>query len=327
MKSIVVFIPYFGKLPKFYTVWKETAFRNDTIRFVLFTDDRSVCSERNIQVVHMAWQEMVSATQAHFPFRISLKTPYKICDFRPAYGEIFRAYTEGFDFWGYCDIDLLFGDIRKFITDEVLETYDRVFYYGHISLYRNCERMNSLYRYSEPEYPAVNYQECYSNPRAFYFDEFGGMYTKCLCNEIAVFEDLSIRRDPIIAEEKFYWGKVAPSTQFVVLWENGRLFAVENGEKTELIYAHFFRRRFSVPELPAQVENIIITPGEVRCNDVVMPADFEKAEPAGYRKNYRREALRRTLKNNGIIGTLQKRKRDRDFWPYRRKLECRAGKK
>lgn len=327
MKSIVLFIPYFGKLPKFYSAWKVTALKNSTIRFVLFTDDRSVSSEENIQVVHMEWKEMVSTIQAHFPFRIALKAPYKICDFRPAFGEIFRSYTEGFDFWGYCDIDLLYGDIRKFITDEVLETHDRAFYNGHISIYRNCEKMNSLYRYQESEYPAVNYEECYSSSRAFYFDEFGGMYTKCLCSDVAVFEDLSIRRDPIIGKEKFYWESLDPSAQFVIFWEDGRLFSVEDGKQVELIYAHFFRRRFSVPELPDRVETIVIAPREVRYNDRVTDGDFEKSEGAGYAKQYRRDAIRRTLKNNGILGTLQKRKRDRDFWGYRRRLEWQIRQK
>lgn len=327
MKSIVVFIPYFGKLPKFYNVWKETALRNDTIRFILFTDDRTVCSEGNIQIVHMAWEEMVRTIQAHYPFRISLKAPYKLCDFKPAFGEIFGSYVDGYDFWGYCDIDLLLGNIRKFIIDDVLETHDRVFYNGHISLYRNCEKMNTLYRYSESGYPAVNHQECFSNSRSFYFDEFGGMYTKCLCNEIAVFDDLSLRRDPIIAEEKFYWEKVDVSTQFVILWENGHLFAIEHGKRTELVYAHFFRRKFFVPELSEKVDNIIITPKTVRFNDTVIPADFEKSESAGYRAAYQRDSLRRTLKNNGLIGTLKKRKRDRDFWQYRREVERQARQK
>jgi len=27
-------------------------------------------------------------------------------------------------FWGYCDIDLIFGNIRAFMTDELLNEYD-----------------------------------------------------------------------------------------------------------------------------------------------------------------------------------------------------------
>lgn len=326
MKSIILFIPYFGKLPKFYNVWKVTAFHNPTIHFVLFTDDRSVQSENNIQVVHMTWKELVNSIQAHFPFQVALKAPYKICDFRPGFAEIFPSFIEGFDFWGYCDIDLLYGDIRAFITEEVLEKHDRVFYNGHISLYRNCEKMNSLYRYQETEYPAVNYEECYSLRRAFYFDEFGGMYTKCLCNNISVFEDLSIRRDPIIGEEKFYWESVDDSTQFVIFWEKGKLYSIQRGEKKELIYAHFFRRKFVVPEIPENVESIVIAPCEVRFNSQVTEQDFVKTEQAGYRKRYRQEALKRTLKNNGVIGTIQKRKRDHDFWSYRRRLEWETEK-
>ena len=263
MTSIVIFIPYFGKLPQFYEAWKVTAACNPTIQFVLFTDDRSVQSEQNIRVVHMTWKEMVNSIQARFPFPIALKAPYKLCDFRPGFAEIFPSYVEGFDFWGYCDIDLLYGNIRAFLTEDVLARHDRVFYNGHISLYRNCEKMNSLYRYQEPMYPAVNYRECYSSRRAFYFDEFGGMYTKCLCNDISVFEDTSIRRDPIIAEEKFYWEDTTDPSQFVILWKNGKLYSIQREEEKELIYAHFFRRKFAVPRIPENIETIVIAPGEV----------------------------------------------------------------
>lgn len=322
MKSIILMIPYFGKLPQFYEAWKVSAKHNSTIQFLLFTDDKTVQTEDNIRVVHMEWSEMVGKIQNFFPFPIALRAPYKICDFRPAFGEIFHDYIKDYDFWGYCDIDLLFGDIRKFITDDLLQKYDRCFYNGHISIYRNCDKMNQLYRFIEDEgYPAVNYEECYSSSRAFYFDEFGAMYAKCLINGVKVFDDLSIRRDPIIGREKFYWENVDEASQFVILWENGKLFAIHKEQKTELIYAHFFRRKFSVPAMPGAVGRIVIAPREVRYNTDVAAEDFEKAEAEGYAKQYKWNALKGTLKHNGVRGTFEKRKRDRDYWPYRRKLE------
>lgn len=322
MKSIILMIPYFGKLPQFYEAWKITAMHNSTIHFLLFTDDKTVKSEGNIRVVHLEWQEMVSKIQAFFPFPIALRAPYKICDFRPAFGEIFCDCINGYDYWGYCDIDLLFGDIRKFITDELLQEYDRFFYNGHVSIYKNCEKMNQLYRYIEEEgYPAVNYEECYRSPRAFYFDEFGAMYAKCLINKVKVFDDLKIRRDPIIGKEKFYWENVEEESQFVISWEKGRLYAVHRGQKTELLYAHFFRRKFSVPEKTESVERIVIAPRELRYNSDVTEQDFEKSEAAHYARLYFWNALKGTLKHNGMKGTFEKRKRDRDYWAYRRKLE------
>ena len=49
-------------------------------------------------------------------------------------GVIFTEDLEGFDFWGYCDMNMIFGDIRKFITRDVLLAYKKVLIHGHLSL-------------------------------------------------------------------------------------------------------------------------------------------------------------------------------------------------
>ena len=294
--------------------------RNETIDFLLFTDD-SISSEGNIRVEHMSWEGFVKHIQSFFSFTIALKSPYKICDFRPAFGELFSDYIKDYDFWGYADIDLLFGDLRTFLTDEVLNCHDRCFFNGHISLYRNCDKMNRLWRYQEGGYPAVNYQECYSSPRAFYFDEFGAMYAKCLINDVKVYDDLELRRDPIIGLRKFFWKDQAPSSQFLVCWEEGKLYAIQDKKKIEIIYAHFFRRRFTIAPKPETVHSIVIAPGEVRYNTEAKAQDMEKTESRYYRQIYFWNALKGTIKHNGIMGTIEKRRRDRDYWGYRRKLE------
>lgn len=321
MKSIIIMIPYFGKLPPFFMAWKETAIRNKSIDFVLFTDDMSVSTQENIRVVHMTWKDFVARVQSIFSFPVALKAPYKICDFKPALGEIFYEYIKDYDCWGYGDIDLLLGDLRAFITDEVLGKYERVFYYGHVSLYRNCDKMNSLWRYQEDDYPAVNYQECYSSRRAFFFDEYGAMYAKCLINQINVFDDVDHRRDPIVGLEKFYWKNQHQSSQFVVSWENGKLYAIHGDKKIELIYAHFYRRKFNVNPKPETVERIVVVPNEVRYNDSIIDEDFQKAEPGNYRWAYFWRSAKGILKRDGLFGVFEKRKRDRHYEGYCKKLE------
>jgi hypothetical protein len=59
-------------------------------------------------------------------FGVNIKHSYKLCDFKPAYGFIFFELIENYDFWGYCDIDIIFGSIRDFITKEILESHDLI---------------------------------------------------------------------------------------------------------------------------------------------------------------------------------------------------------
>lgn len=44
-----------------------------------------------------------------------------MCDYKPTYGLAFKKWLGKYDFWGYCDFDLLLGNLRKFFTDEVLQ--------------------------------------------------------------------------------------------------------------------------------------------------------------------------------------------------------------
>jgi hypothetical protein len=66
------------------------------------------------------------------------------------YGYLHRDELEGYDFWGFCDIDVVFGDIRYFITDKVLEN-DVISSHstrlaGHFSLFRNTPMLREAFR-------------------------------------------------------------------------------------------------------------------------------------------------------------------------------------
>jgi hypothetical protein len=38
---------------------------------------------------------------------MEIRNPYKICDWKPFYGHIFREYLVAYDFWGHCDMDII----------------------------------------------------------------------------------------------------------------------------------------------------------------------------------------------------------------------------
>ena len=50
---------------------------------------------------------------------------------------MFSEYLTGYDFWGHCDIDLLWGNIRRFVTDEKLKKYKKLYTAGACVLYKN----------------------------------------------------------------------------------------------------------------------------------------------------------------------------------------------
>ncbi|MDR1987563.1 MAG: hypothetical protein LBQ24_02075 [Candidatus Peribacteria bacterium] len=50
------------------------------------TDDKSPLNfPKNVKVIYMTFTECVAKIQSKFDFKISLKFPHKLCDFRPAF--------------------------------------------------------------------------------------------------------------------------------------------------------------------------------------------------------------------------------------------------
>lgn len=149
MKSLVFVCPYFGKLPeKQMLLWLKTCEKNKTINWVVITDDKTYYPlPENVSVKYLEFDELKKRIQNCFSFKIEMKSAYKLCDFKPLYGFLFPEIVNGYDFWGHCDMsDTLFGDLRLFFTEEVLNNYEKILFLGHMSLYKNTEQNNARFK-------------------------------------------------------------------------------------------------------------------------------------------------------------------------------------
>ena len=108
MENFQSFFPYF----------LLTAKRNQKIDFLIYTDQNvdqfEVLNADNIEFKTLSFDDLRKKVQSKFDFEISLKTPYKLCDYRAAYGLIFEEELKEYDYWGFCDTDVLLGDIYQF---------------------------------------------------------------------------------------------------------------------------------------------------------------------------------------------------------------------
>ncbi|MBR2669791.1 MAG: hypothetical protein IKE36_08385 [Solobacterium sp.] len=141
--KIGIILPYFGGFNSYFHIWMNTVRNNPEIDWLLFTD-QIINTEipSNCIIYSITFSELKKLFESKFNTKIYLKTPYKLCDYKPYYGFLFSEYLKDYDFWGYCDCDLIFGNIRTFITDELLEKYDKLLRRGHFSLIRNSEDIN-----------------------------------------------------------------------------------------------------------------------------------------------------------------------------------------
>lgn len=188
---IIIIIPYFGVFPNYFNLWLKSVRFNSAINWLLITDNN--CDKYkmpdNIKVLNLSFSELKQRIQDCFDFRISLESAYKLCDFRPAYGYIFGQETEGYDFWGYGDLDVIYGDLRKVISDDKLTSYDRILVSGHLSIIRNNCFMNNLFM--KRVEGCFYYKDVFASKASFTFDEWGqkrgGYYQICEYEKVNMF--------------------------------------------------------------------------------------------------------------------------------------------
>lgn len=186
MFKITLLIPYFGRFPDWAPLFFETLRRNHTIKFVFFTDCKTTGFEApNIRFNHTTFGEYIEFARKKADIEFDPSSPYKLCDLRPLYGMLHDEDIADADFYGWTDMDLLFGDIRKFYTDDILHRYDvlsthQVRISGHLALFRNTPKNKTMYKkiyqwrkfLAQPEFVGIDEHGITNAYRMTWFDRF-----------------------------------------------------------------------------------------------------------------------------------------------------------
>lgn len=271
--KIGIIVTWFGKLPPYFDAWLLSAEYNKSVDFLVFTDCNVVSDSPNIIVYKTTLQETLKNFEEKLGRKIRIENSYKFCDCRAFFGITYADYLQDYDFWGYCDIDLVFGNLRKFLTDELLDKYDRFYQYGHLSIFRNTEKINHLYDLPGGIY---SYKEIFEGKAKTTPEEHFGINRICDLNHIrwyanADFADFAIKY-PNRLEVKH--GLKNYDTQ-VFIWDNGeayRQYKDETGswKRQSFVYMHWQKRK---PVIEGNVADgkMIITANKI----VVIPEDLE----------------------------------------------------
>lgn len=150
--SIILLIPYFGKWPAWFDFFLKTCQFNSSIQWLFFTD----CPEPenapdNVFFKIISFQEYKNKVSSKLGITFQPDSPYKLCDLKPVLGYIHDEDIKGYDFWGFSDIDLVYGDIRKHYTAERLSKFDLYSTHerrvsGHFCLIRNTKKMREAFK-------------------------------------------------------------------------------------------------------------------------------------------------------------------------------------
>ena len=312
MKSIAFIIPYFGSLPNYFPAWLNSCRQNPTIDFFLFTDqmiDNAI--PENVHIIAISFQEVKDLLQAQFEFPIGLSKPYKLCDYKPVYGAAFADWVDKYDFWGHCDIDLVWGNIRHFFTEELLSSYDRILNQGHCSIYRNTEKVNRYYRTLDPM-GCMNWRTVYSSEEHFSFDEYaehngGGLSLIMEKNGVPIYAEWPFanistgyeRFQLSLTDDAYYTTAEDANGAFFERDADGLwLWFRKDGQlqKKEFMYAHYSRRAIAGAETIYGCDRyLLLPPGSFRIIDAdIMPEAAFKLMIENNRRVIRKEKIERS---------------------------------
>lgn len=150
--KICLLMPYFGKWPFWMPFFLQSCRYNADIDWIFYTDCGALdnCPD-NVRVISMSFAEYCAKVSLRLDVPFSPERAYKLCDIRPAFGLIHQEDLAGYDFWGFGDIDLVYGDLRAYFTEERLRNNDLLSTHarrvsGHLCLIRNSERMRVAFR-------------------------------------------------------------------------------------------------------------------------------------------------------------------------------------
>lgn len=262
MKTIVVIFPYFGKLPVQYQMWRASALRNPSVDFMFFTN-ADVEPAKNIIVHKMQFCDFQQIVQKAFDISIILDRPYKLCEYKQAYGYILQDYIKGYDFWGFGDLDLVYGDIREFLTDSVLE-HKFLLGWGHLTLLHNDEDTNTYFMKEIAGYQ--NYQDAFTTSKITFFDEYGyngcsDKWRDCRPEDCWLEWPFDNASKP---KESYHFNSMTRGWQQVIFEHiDSKLYMLRFNsgklEKKESLYAHFQHRGFMKDEVK-DYSHFLVTP-------------------------------------------------------------------
>ena len=276
--KILLLCVYFGPFPSWFPTFLISCRYNPKVEWLVISDnDAPPHAPDNVKFRKTnldAFNRLVSQ-KLELDVRFTSENLYKLVDLKTALGKVFEEDTEGYDFWGHCDLDIIWGNIEGFIEPALLERFDIVTsrpgkISGHFCIYKNIPELRTLYacipnfaemiqnqtccRITEPHFTA--YLE--KQRKAARFRRLTDWFTKTSTFSPTVFWDVMWSTPG--REQKL----VGDSWDQGLLWKQGRAFTI--GGK-EVMYLHFHELKKNISQCrvdyPDTPQEIAVTTSQI----------------------------------------------------------------
>lgn len=245
LAKVCFVLPYFGQFPPWFPGFLLSCEHNPNIDWLILTDIEPFphTYPENVIFEQLTFQEIQDQLNRLIDVPINFAKPHKLCDVKPLYGALFEVRLKGYDYWGHCDMDLIWGDIEGFLNRIDFQQYDVISsrketISGHFTIYKNDPRLSSYFQ------KVPNYKKVFSTGLYEGFDEGYFAYHMYSHNEKDGLK--------VYWPEKFGvdWGEL-DYRPMGWKWKDGKIL---DGAGTERVYLHFMKWKKELNQCPAFAE-------------------------------------------------------------------------
>jgi hypothetical protein len=305
--SICLLRWWFGDFPPHMDCLLRSFAGNPDIDWLLLTDNRTNRKfPPNVRVKYTSFEELRELYSTRLGFEVNLWSRDLLTMFKPALGFLFEEDLAGYDFWGCCDFDMIFGDLRKFLREDILSVHDKILCRGHLTLYRNTPDVNRCFMLDCPG--TLSYRDVFQGGKPYQFDEWHGIDLIFRYHNIPQFHDEFIV--DVVSPTRWKYPRfeglaIQNYPEQVFYWHKGKVFHAHYTHDRGIVddeyaYIHFQKRPIYAPQFdPFAVDGFLITPDGFfpYAREPLTGEDFAKYNRARWRPfNELWRAARRSLR-------------------------------
>lgn len=148
--KIAIIIPYFGKFPDWIDLYLFSCSKNPFVDFLFFTDcEIPSKTYSNTFFYNYNYKDYCERISQTLNVKFYPKNAYKLCDVRPFYGILHKKELEDYQYWGYGDIDLIYGDLALLLNEKNLGKYELITTHadriaGHFTVIKKDSNFSTL---------------------------------------------------------------------------------------------------------------------------------------------------------------------------------------
>lgn len=150
MNKVALIIPYFGKWPEWMDLYLYSCSKQKGIDFLFYTDCDIPQKVYENTIFHsVSFASYCDFVSQKLSIDFHPRAAYKLCDLKVFYGIVHEEELRQYEWWGFGDIDLVYGDLGLLLNKHNLEKYDLLTTHvdriaGHFTVMRRESKYTKL---------------------------------------------------------------------------------------------------------------------------------------------------------------------------------------